>query len=673
MPFEEDLRLCREAVARETLQAEDLEAAVQEVERHRHRISLFVALLDLGRAEPAALLPILTRREGWTPVDGLLLSSVRFGELAKACGLIRDGDVETALALQRVAREEGRDVRIGEILAARKLLRVREVEELLRFQDRVLLLCPRCLVQFNGRAGRRRREWRCPRCEFGLRPVDGADSLAAAETVDGLETSARPAAQAGPERMVGRVIGGYRLLRPLGHGGMGQVYLGRHEVMEKHAAIKLLRRKLAGEARSRARFFQEARAASRLEHPNIVQVLDANEADGLVFLVLQYVEGTNLAARLRDAEAPGLETICAWTRDAALALAYAHGQGIVHRDVKPENLMITRDGTVKVMDFGLAKDLAEERKITQAGRVLGTPFFMSPEQCGGAEITGQADVYSLGVTLYYCVTSSYPFVGETPMRVVVQHLEVKPEPPILRAPNLPAEINRLILDMMRKDPRRRPTPVQVADRLGEFLAGRGRPVAPAPPEVRRTDVASRPASAPVPAAADLRTCLFCEADNPAERRRCQLCGEPLYAEQEIEVGMLDDERQCAECGKIIQRDVSRCRFCGARRCDACGRGMPKDASFCPRCGDGDPVAPAARAAQGWWRRLLGEPTRQECAACPKTLLGKRRVCPACNRRTCAGCGTAIERRFYFCPRCGKPQKPLPAPGSPSTGGTTAGD
>ena len=199
--------------------------------------------------------------------------------------------------------------------------------------------------------------------------------------------------------------GRYRLEHPLGHGGMATVYLAHDEELGRPVAIKLLAERLAGDPDFRTRFLREARLAARLSHPNIVTVYDAGEAeDGRPYIVMEYVPGTTFAELGQIAPSEAVELAI----QASRGLAHAHAAGLVHRDVKPQNLLLREDGTVKVADFGIAR-AAETTALTQVGTVLGTAAYLSPEQALGEQVTAAAYIYSLGAVLYELLTGRPPY------------------------------------------------------------------------------------------------------------------------------------------------------------------------------------------------------------------------------------------------------------------------
>lgn len=269
--------------------------------------------------------------------------------------------------------------------------------------------------------------------------------------------------------LVGQVFEKCRILSRIARGGMGVVYLAEHTGLRRRVALKVLPEQLARDREYVARFRREGIAAARLDHPNIVQVYDVGEHAGLPFIVLQYVEGFTLAeiversGRLEPKEAARIG------RDVARALAAAHAQGIVHRDVKPENVLVSENGEVRLTDFGVALDPAQGEK---AGGLVGTPHYISPEQAEGRVPDARSDLYSLGATLYAAITGRTPFQGDTAMAVLYKHRHEAPRRPGLFAKNLPFALEEVILKLLAKDPARRyGSAKEVEDELDKFLRG----------------------------------------------------------------------------------------------------------------------------------------------------------------------------------------------------------
>jgi len=242
--------------------------------------------------------------------------------------------------------------------------------------------------------------------------------------------------------------GRYELGKVVGSGGMALVYRARDRKHGRPVAVKLLADNLSADPELRQRFRREAELAERLSHPNVVAVLDAGEADGRAYIVLEYVDGPNLAEELRRAGRLEPERVAELGAQAAAALAHAHEQGLVHRDVKPQNLLLAADGTLKVSDFGIAR-MVDGTQLTQTGTVLGTAAYLAPEQAAGEETTGATDVYALGMVLFELLT------GE---QWTSQEL---PPPPGFLAPDVPAELDSLVLACLREDPRDRPSAREV--------------------------------------------------------------------------------------------------------------------------------------------------------------------------------------------------------------------
>ncbi len=267
-------------------------------------------------------------------------------------------------------------------------------------------------------------------------------------------------------------LGEYLISRILGSGGMGVVYEAIHEPLKRKVALKVLSPQLAEQEASLQRFYREVRAAARLHHPNIVPVFDVGQEGSTHFFAMEYIEGKTLEQLSRDGDL-SYEEVARAVKAIAEALHYAHGQGIVHRDVKPSNIISTREGRVLIADFGVAKELTEAG-ITASGALLGTPSYMSPEQAAGGKepVTARTDVYSLGATLYDLATKQRPFVGESFESTLAKVLFQEPERPCLVRPGVPHDLETIILKAMAKEPDRRyATAEDLANDLGRFLRG----------------------------------------------------------------------------------------------------------------------------------------------------------------------------------------------------------
>lgn len=297
-----------------------------------------------------------------------------------------------------------------------------------------------------------------------------------AEVTDGeSRPNARPEAAPGGT-FAGAQLGQYEVLALLGRGGMAEVYRGRHTRLDRIVAIKVLPPSLAAEADFRQRFEREARAVAALKHPNIVQIFDFGDAEGTYYMVMEYIAGQDLAHVMRQTGPMPLEQVCSLVRGIASALDYAHAQGLVHRDVKPSNVMLEAEGQggeqpgarrAVLTDFGIAKILAGSTGATKTGMV-GTLDYIAPEQIRAAgTVDARADIYALGVMLYQMLTGRLPFVCDNPGAVLVAHLQQPPPDPRLALPSLPEGVARAILCALAKDPDER---FRTAGALLEALA-----------------------------------------------------------------------------------------------------------------------------------------------------------------------------------------------------------
>lgn len=278
-----------------------------------------------------------------------------------------------------------------------------------------------------------------------------------------------------------RVLGGrYAIGEFIGQGGMATVYRGTDIKLGRQVAIKVMKSELSGDEQFRARFRQEAQSASRMAHPTIVRVFDAGDdliqtAEGakrLPFIVMEYVEGTNLRQFIEENELSQTEA-SRIVESVLTALEYSHRAGVVHRDIKPANIMITKSGQVKVMDFGIARAVSETSStLQQTTAILGTAAYFSPEQAKGESVDARTDLYSTAVLLYELLAREVPFRGDTAVAVAYQHVSERPTPPSERNPDIPAELDRVVLYGLGKDRARRfQTAAEFRDALSVAASG----------------------------------------------------------------------------------------------------------------------------------------------------------------------------------------------------------
>src|SRR5919106_3382290 len=294
--------------------------------------------------------------------------------------------------------------------------------------------------------------------------------------------------------------GRYLLERELGRGGMATVHLARDSELDRPVAVKVLAGHLSGDEDLRERFVREARMAAGLSHPNVVQVFDAGEEDGRLFIVMEYVPGVTLADELSRAGRLAPAAAVDLALQACAGLEHAHETGLVHRDVKPGNLLLREDGALKITDFGIARAV-EATQLTQIGSVLGTAAYLSPEQAVGERVTAATDIYGLGVVLYELLTGRTPFVIESLGDLVAKHRESAVTPVRELEPAVPEALEAAVMKCLARNPDYRP---ESAAALARELAAASPepPTVPLPPSsgVRATEIATAPLGAPPPPA-----------------------------------------------------------------------------------------------------------------------------------------------------------------------------
>jgi serine/threonine-protein kinase len=282
--------------------------------------------------------------------------------------------------------------------------------------------------------------------------------------------------------------GRYRILRKLGTGGMANVYLAEDEVLGRRVAIKILDDRHAGDDQFVERFRREAKNAASLSHPNIVSIYDRGEAEGTYYIAMEYLDGRSLKELIVARGPAPVHVAVDYARQILAAIRFAHRHGIVHRDIKPHNVLVDGEGRLKVTDFGIAR--AGASQMTEAGSIIGTAQYLSPEQAKGAPVDQTSDLYSVGVVLYELLTGVVPFSGDTPVEIAMKHLSAIPEPPSVKRAEVPRDLDLVVMRALAKDPAER---YRSAEEMDADLrrVSRGVAISPATEEAA-TAIISRP-------------------------------------------------------------------------------------------------------------------------------------------------------------------------------------
>lgn len=369
--------------------------------------------------------------------------------------------------------------------------------------------------------------------------------------------------------LIGTTLGNYRVLETLGQGGMARVYKAHQETLGRDVAIKVLPPWFAADRSFVERFNLEARLVARLSHPNIVTVHDANEQNGHLYIVMQLVDCGTLKQRLdqllKEGRMMGIDEVVSIFMQLADALAYAHEQGIIHRDIKPVNVLMDRSGRPILSDFGIAKVLASTQDhLTRPGAGVGTPEYMSPEQCQGGPVDGRADIYAMGIMLFEAQTGRTPFLGDNYPALAHSHIYEPPPRPSTINPTISPTIEYIILTALMKNPLQRyQTAHEMADALQKALVHNTPPIGninpighyygqpggsgvPAGPSYPRPGTSSL-----MDSQAALYHCFNCHHMNKPQVRYCTRCGNALkqcsVCNERNPVG----NRFCTKCGQFL--------------------------------------------------------------------------------------------------------------------------
>jgi eukaryotic-like serine/threonine-protein kinase len=304
------------------------------------------------------------------------------------------------------------------------------------------------------------------------------------------------------DTLIGTLFDGrYQILRKLGAGGMANVYLAEDQELGRRVAIKILNERHANDEQFVERFRREAKNAAALSHPNIVSIYDRGEAEGTYYIAMEYLDGRSLKELLLSRGDAPIAVVVEYGRQILSALRFAHRHGIVHRDIKPHNVLVDGDGRVKVTDFGIAR--AGTSQMTEAGSIVGTAQYLSPEQARGGDVDQRSDLYALGVLMYEMLTGAVPFSGDTPVEIAMKHLSQTPVPPSAKRHDIPHELDMVVMRALAKDPDDR---YQTADEMEADLdrVARGARVARETEETA-TQIMRAPATIPGPLSATAAT------------------------------------------------------------------------------------------------------------------------------------------------------------------------
>jgi eukaryotic-like serine/threonine-protein kinase len=382
----------------------------------------------------------------------------------------------------------------------------------------------------------------------------------------------------GAEELIGTTLGNCRIRSILGSGGMAVVYRGYQPNLDREIAIKVLPPTYKKDPAFLERFKLEARAMAQLTHPNIVTIHDFGEENDRLYIVMAYIAGGTLRDRLGGPMNP--QMVVQYIRDVASALAYAHERQIVHRDVKPANVLLDGEGRGILSDFGIAKVRAARDGVTRVGAGVGTPEYMSPEQCRGTAVDGRADIYALGVLAYEMLTGRTPFIADDYAALAHAHIYETPPPPSSINPRISPAVQAVVLKALAKEPAHRfQHAMEFATALQQAVDAQS---------AERGSATTRRNTGMVPrvVASDAVACPRCSAVNRASQRFCSTCGAPIG---ELPLGAVAYDASSRRLTSGPAGGVT-CPACAApnfpnnRFCTTCGTALTPSGITCRQCG-----------------------------------------------------------------------------------------
>ena len=543
--------LAKIAVAEKMISQEVMDRVLDLMEAKDTQLQLGELLLQFGHITDAQFKQLMSLYQAARRPEAREDQKL-FGEAVTSQGLATPDQVNACLREQAELAAQGIFKNLGELLVERRVLTEGQVRKLVEEQDQAIMVCPNCAEQYNVL-----RKWRgkarCPTDSVVLVIPSGETAVGVAATLGGREEPGSP---------IGMECGGCRIVELIAKGTMGMVYKAKHVGLNRYVAVKLLP-SLSQDPEVVKRLLFEARAVAKIEHPNIVQVYDVGFQKGYFFIVMQLLRGQTLEERQSELQSMPVEFSLDVARDVAQGLGAAHGRGIIHRDLKPANIMVTEDGRARLTDFGLAQDTDNPEE--KPGIIVGTPFYMSPEQWLGHKADERSDLYSLGIILYQMVTGRRPFDGTHVHELMNQHLKTPAVPPEKHDPRLPEGVAAIIKKLIAKAPRKRYANV------GEFLADLKRLGAGQDPDALQ-EFGARV------------KCGFCEAFSPMSAKKCTICGESLHhAGGPIEIAMMEDEFKCPNCGAYNRHRARACVQCRKPFCTRCRKRVAVLRGVCHQC------------------------------------------------------------------------------------------